>query len=405
MSDIESSIPTEHTDSRLTLNIVQKEDGFVDACVPVRWSVSDELIKSLIDRWFVSPQLVIVVRTLEFQSLGEDLKRPCQTAVFTAPLTSELQYIYFNRPGWNEVRAVIVDTPDQKDKQNLHHACKHATWFRENGELTSAPSANHLKYLELKTALKVFVPQKMFAKNPRPISTKLVKRFYHTKELEACQFRRRLILSVIWAFLLLIVGQVVKLTLTIVGVLTGIRNLQWGELLHPWQGDIDGTIPNVQTSIWFSDRQGKFRPSVLNVFNPIVMFAPAAVVFYVLSFPVGNTRGHGNHHVSNLGWWNTVFFVDASIIALVFIIVMTSRLIQAVEKRQPKSNTDKIVKKLDADEEARLARQARISAALAQMNDANRAANVSLSALPAEKQTIILRYRHIKAKYCKPIVR
>jgi hypothetical protein len=242
----------------------------------------------------------------------------------------------------------------------------------------------------------------MFAKTPRPLSIKLVKRFYHTKELEACQFRRRLILSVIWAFLLLSVGQIIKLTLTVVGLLAGIRDLQWPELRHPWRGDIDGVMPNSETSIWFNDRQGNFRASPLNVINPIVMFIPATVVFFVLSFPIGNTRGHGNHHLSNLGWWYTVLYTDLSIIALVVIFVLTSRLIHVIEKHQPKSTTDRVLRKLDPDEIDRRTRQARISAALAKMNDANRAANVSLHALPADKQTIILRYHHLKSKVCKP---
>ena len=109
--------PTEaqaSTPPRLELHGAVDPRGHADAVIPVRWCVGPELVKTLQERGAYKPYLLLIVRPFSWIGKGERRRKQYhgESLRKLVPLTNELAYVSFSRPGNNEVRAVVVYNED-----------------------------------------------------------------------------------------------------------------------------------------------------------------------------------------------------------------------------------------------------------------------------------------------------
>ena len=398
-------------DTRLEFYIQQSEAGSVAATAPVRWCVSKALIQGIEDRNFVRPQLIIVVRALAEESyLNEKFEAPKETAIYVVPLTRELEYVTFRRPGPNEIRAVIVDANDADAIKHI----RNIRWskpgrnevFNDDGTPTWSVIKKDLKYIELSSSLKVEVPKEMFAPPPPEWINKLVRRFFTNKDDDQCHFRRRTILSVIRAFFLLTFCQLLKVSTFVIWLLFGARDLEPKELLHPWKGEVFGPINTADGTLWWQDKHGNFRPSPLITINPVVLLAIPAFVYGCEQLALTNYQGKDPlaHKLTYPGWWETVLKVDAGIIGVTLgltLLLAAGFGLATLIAHFTKSETHKERLRKLREKEAKELRS-KVLLDLEKMTCTTASAQVSLDALSEGKRTVHLRFSNFKTKVCKP---
>lgn len=396
-------------DTRLELFVQQDEEGAVAAFAPVRWFIEDELVRQIETRGFHNPHLVLAIRAEGNETfLRHNFNAPKETGVYVVPLKRGMEYVTFRRAGPNEIRAIIVNAPDQKAVAALRRIKRakpgENAVFEEDGTPSLSTIRGEFQYIELDYSLTVDVDEEMFAEPPPVWRDKLVRRFFPNRDADQCHLRRRTILSFIGAFFLLTLGQALKLiSLAIVAVLGG-RDIQWKEVFHPWKGEVFGPIHGVDTFLWFQDKRGHFSWTPMLTINPSVLIGLPALVYLFQQWYAHNAN-HGRYQLGFPGWWGIAYRVDfwvvAGTIGAVIVILAVAGIGMLVEKvGSSESHRER------ADRQAAEAARARRSRTLTSLEGLARPQilpqQISLNTLPKGNRTVHLRFSNLKTKVCKP---
>lgn len=380
--------------------------GHVSATVPVRWHIHADLVDKIGKRGFTNPYLLLVVRHLQPYDYGSHVRGidRTNTSAYIIPLTQELQYVNFMRPGQNEIAATIVDIT--KDNSQVVREWKHNPTeidLDKEGKPDWRLSHYNVRAIHTGAVVAVEVPREMFAPEPKLWQKKLVNSFFPTRENDQCHFRKRLIGAFLMAIPIQILGLVLRPIIALWVLYFGFRKVKWSRFwdVNPFglvkdrsKGAYDGTW-------WTRDKEGRRRSGwwmFMSPLVPIVAFAAPAVTFSIFSI-----HNHDSKPIVDWGWWQTVVIVDVLIILAIASILLICLLLVATDtaldrRKARRAKADATTPTASATDQKRLFEELHAMAI-------NRDTRVSLSALPKRKRTIVLRFYDFKAQVCRPFAR
>jgi hypothetical protein len=378
---------------------IGKHNG-ISAVVPVTWCLSDQevqhLTKDLDRKYFV----IISVIKPDGNSYYEE-RRYCR------PLTDQMAYVEFRNPGEHLILAgVMYNGYNKKRFLNIDQRCNgynvysHNLIYKENENWRLANSClQDLGQSDMRASLSVNIDEKLFA--PKPVDYDLVGRFFDTAPIDECHHRKRRFLAY---FMLLTVAPLVYLFrlawfLPFL-LLTGLYARNWRWFLHPfretWSNeeylfayaeyrDKDGKLQQKPT--W---RQLTHWRMIFFIWPTLlcVLCAILELLLLLLKFLAG--------------YWALFSFIGTiamALAAILLIVAMTYVMTWSrIKKRYRQWRTDR------QEAQKQLRRQARkqIVRELRQLGCDLAPKEVSLKALPRQKQTVYLRFNALKAQICRP---
>lgn len=382
----------------MQFNFETKPEGDVAAYLPVRWCVDPtRLLQQIKDRGYKKPHLLICIQHRQVvQTYGDHTTlRVTDTNYFVAPLEQELQYVSFRKPGNNRVLAVIVDA-DNSDTAAALYKLRRATsapveydsLFHETGAAND--SAFRKLYIssriETHVSQDVEVDAEMFAPEPAAWRKSMVRAFFRGRESDQCHFRKRFLTVIGLLALLWIPVKVIQLLLALVStVFLGMPDVDYREVFRPLS-----LAPNAPV------KRAEVRDSVylryfpLWVLNPTVLLVPASVVWFFAD--------------GKWGYWSTVLTVDLWIVGVALVLGIIAGLtlltVNIVRKRRGSASyqEQRRQRKLEADRRRQAALEASVQAMSCTIGDKT----ASVDALPAEKQTVRLKFYRLKGAVCRP---
>lgn len=434
----------EDTEEAIRLFTVQDEQGQVDSVVPLRWCISRETAEQIQERGTEKPQMLIVI-----EQDGQEMDR------YVVPLEAQMQYVRFRRPGENVIHATIVWSPgygysvqDELKKyfgggyynslivrgnpaeealRDLLRAAKRELGSLEGkgdreavatatarldqieAELKAATdSRRHMirndlyetRRLKQEAELTVVVPKEMFAKEPPRWMQWLGKIYpWERAPQDQCALRRR----ALFTLCTLPVSGTLMLTVTMfawlinaicTGVLLffGIRNLDYRPLRRPMDSYPKDIWSDTRPSFWwYAKKEGRDyytsrHPAVIAITPPVVVALSA--IGSVLYLVFGS--------VLLLLCGVAAAFVIATVI-LVVSLLLGDETSQRAEK--------KAAAKAEAIAQLRKEGQEQLKRELEQLACTSASREVSISALPKERRTVVLRFQDLKSKVCRPYAR
>ena len=426
----------EQPDTRLTLHVQQEQEGQVDSTTLVRWCVTQDFLDDIRQRNFHKPYLVLVVRTFTHYTREEEVHTiPRQDGVYVQPLEADARYIRFKRPGENEIRAFIVNAPSRRSRKELyqlettHHDVLEAVrpvrpvneevdddedeseeTPVEDNEVKYVPNYRRIGYLNhinLGVRLLVTVPGEMFAKDYPQWIQKVVRRYFPNKDKDQCHFKKRALACIPILLFMFTIGLIIRLVCAVIGLVIGARGDHlWRNAAKPLQGSIWGPLEYVESSFWFwSKKKDDIRgPNPMWILNPIVMLAPAAIVYALMQTRAHVHTGPANGLLSFPGWWSTLLMVDLAIVSLAVAAVLVVLIVMGIISVGGSSPTlkklgERFGKWLDSWSVRLSERNQR---KLNELVCEGTSETVSYEAIPKDKRTIQLRWARTKAKVCKP---
>lgn len=411
--------------------------GQVDSRTPVRWCVGRPMLKAIEEKGIKDPYVVLVVRSRENDNeYGIERSYWRDTTVYVTRLTAELQFINFQRPGRNDVRAVVIDM-NRDGLEWVHFMRGHVksnndSVFNDDGTLGNTrvyrkKNSYQLTFIDTKARQRVIVDAGVFAPEPAAWRQNLVAAYDLGKGADQCGFRKRfwfgalpltLVGVPVWAY----IPKIVMLALFMFFGRMPNKGF-WKTAANPlnlwsWVNSLDGFTP----SKWWHGKQAM----VLWGLNPPVLLILPSVVWLIMHLPLHHyhVKGHSHHSAwYPMSWPTVTAYVDAALAILVIgaavVILFAGILIAVAEKlvekypRLAKAITNTGVWLLDwwagmqrnvreTKQEKERQRKLRLEAELAAMSCRNTGIAVSLDALPREKQTLRLRAAEFKTRVCKP---
>lgn len=416
----------------LQLSVNIDPTGISEANIPVRWCVGPELLE-LMDQWrVVNPFLLIIVRPyrVEGEHDGQEVRLyDSETARYVVPLTQELQYVSFSRPGNNSIFATIVWGNEgepawylkraMSDDGSAHHLLDRYGNFNTvdrsyrnsvaHGDRTPTYYISNVLY-ETNDELTVVVPSEMFAKEPPQWLKSYVGKFVGGKAFDQCHFRRRAMFAVPFGVIYFPVAYLLRISQLVLGLAAGWRRMHVRSFLHPITygiDDVTGDVRGRRDSIWLYDKHRNPLPGYRQVLNPITPLLLALIIFGLGSIHV--TRGEHIESLLGLSWWASLA-VSLAVHAVPFVLAGVGFVVGAgftaiagtpdverkYKKRQQKA--DQKHARLEAKRQA-------TEQALEAMVCRSAAREASVDALPKQKQTIRLKLQATKHRACRPFAR
>lgn len=346
-------------------------EGQASSTLPVRWCVSRETVKEFKEKG-IKPYLLLVV---------SNEKRETDRYLF--PVTDEMAYVRFRRPGGNLIHATLVWEGRQDPKkiifgrddegrlkadvvktqqprvdaiskqiyelevelEGLAYGYRRDEVRKRIEELgdeqyevrRTEPEIfgirrdfDSIKRLDYEVELQVIVPEEMFAPEPPKWLKRFVGFFFKSKTVDQCHFRKKIIASVPLALLYvpyLIVKEVVILG-SLVGLLfVGRRGINFRPAINPVHHTPEDTWRNVHSSFWFETKKER-DISPLIVLNPIVTLISfmitglTTIIWSETSFKGDKAQEQHFDHLWTGTWWIYLIGVlaPAAIGAVIFLV-------------------------------------------------------------------------------------
>jgi hypothetical protein len=442
-----STATDERVEDAIQLFTVQNEEGQVDSVVPLRWCISRATAEMIQERQIEDPQLVIVI-----ENGGKEMDR------FIVPLEDQMRYISFRRPGTNVVHATImwpksndsvkkvltkrfddgtfrVDLLDYEPPRlaRLHHRLEQLrrsiddAYFRGEDEavrrlevqmdeanaeirtLRGREGHEHIiRYgfdslgrIEGDAQLEVLVPSEMFAREPSRLMSWLGTVHWSSQPRDQCHLRKRALVTVGTGPLVLLLMAVVLASaeivqLVVIGALlfVGKRNINFGVLKDPLVSPKEAQW-GVKPSRWIkrkvTESGGYTHYRDRHVFwflvNPpmIVVCVGIGVVFYAFT---------------DAAW---PIILSGSAVLFFGLAVWIGEMLAGGPLARLNKRREEAVRKLL--QEARQRALEERNRELEQLACSGVSREVSLSALPRNRRTVVLRFQNVKAKVCRPFAR
>lgn len=336
---------------RLTADV--SPEGQASSTIPVRWCVSRETVQEFKDKG-IKPRLLLVV--------SSDKR---ETDRYLVPVTDEMVYVRFRRPGRNLIHATLVwqkegyDDPKkiffkrddegrfrteviatqrprvdaiskqiqelEVEHESLAYGYRRGKVMKRINELAAERSEarqtepeifgirqdfNSIERLDYEEEMRVAVPDEMFAKEPPKWLKRFVGFFFKTKLVDQCHFRRQVIFSVLLAPLYMVYLMAKELViLGSLGVLlfAGRRRINFRPAINPVHHTPKDTWRNVHSMFWFETKRGELSP--LATFNPLVIAISFIVTLFTTiiwseaSFKGDKAQGQHFDHLWGGTWW------------------------------------------------------------------------------------------------------
>ncbi len=423
----------------LQLFIQQPEQGSVDATVPVRWCTSPALAQMLEDKGAINPFLYITIRPYTQGTFDDADVRiyKSDSARYLVPLTQEMQYVSFSRPGHNEVAATIVWNQEGKGVHTLQaifarrkdddwtksfQAYSESTFMSEMNVTYKTRSRQYSGCIlgEASDTISVDVPSDMFAKEPPQWVKDYTGKFSDTKAFDQCRMRRRVLISMIFLPLFFLIGYTFRTALMVVGSFWGLRKMRFGNFVHPFRERAEDVMADIHRSdwrepFWFIKADGSIRSPIRWPINPISIVLLATGLWVIGSIQTGTDENMERL----LGWsWLQALSVSVAIhlllIALIAVgcvlvlifgalmgVVPAENISARLTTRRQRRELAK-AKQQELDQKEQLAE---LSRQLRGMTCTMESSKVSVDALPANKRSVRLRLQMTKQKVCKPYAR
>ena len=370
----------------ITLTTSLRADGEGDSVVPVRWCVGRALVQHLKDRDVDDAQVLIVVTHPVTDT---------ETDRYLVPLTNEMAFVRFRRPGANVVRAAVV-SPDslyglKKVREKVLGRDKDG-WDYNVMDALGSVSTGYLRPYGTTDRITVSVPEEMFAKEPsRAVKTYVKWLFPRWRFYDECGWRKQKLLAFgLSPFVLvyLILRELLLIPILFTQSFFGFRGARWGLLVHPLRNPIEVANPDPGTCRWLQKKDGT-DTTWLMALNPVTVLA--VTLFGVL---IGSLVSW-LFDVTDL----TGFFIGLGIVgsALVLLALTGDRLSSAITR------WGVAMRRRAAETEAREHREALEDLESLVCNGGPRPA--TLGAVPRHHRTARLRYQAVKARVCKQFAR
>lgn len=369
----------------ITLTASLRADGGGDSVVPVRWCVGRELVEHLKRQQITDAHVLIVVTHPVSDT---------ETDRYLVPLTNELAFVRFRRPGANIVRAAVV-TPLHYGlktvRQKILGKDKDGWDYRAMDSLGTVISSYVTAYGSTDT-LHVEVPAEMFAKEPsRAVRTYVTWLFPRWRFYDECGWRKQKLLAfglAPFVLVYLLLRELVLLPILLMQSFFGFRGARWGLLVHPLRNPIEVANPDPGTCRWLEKKDGT-DTRWLTVLNPVSVAVVVGLGFLIgslVSWLFGTTDLTG-------------FFIGLGIMGgvLVLLVVTGERLSRVIDR------SGAAMRRRKRELEEREHREALEDLESLVCNGGPRPA--TLGAVPRRHRTARLRYQAVKARVCKQFAR
>ncbi len=435
-SEAQASVPP-----RLELHCAVDPQGHADAVIPVRWCVGPELVKTLQERVVFKPYLLLIVRPFAWISQGARRRKHYygESLRKLVPLTNELAYVSFSRPGFNEVRGVVVYNEEGGGARFELGPVFTAgdsfgykvSIFDDYGDFYRSSFRRYMGKLRytgvllshLTDSIDVEVPAEMFAKEYPEWVKAYVGKFFTSKPKDQCHMRKRtLFFAAPFSLVYFPIAYLVRIVSLIGGLVFGLRGLNPMSFIHPIKSgmlNVTASADSIKRSVWFKAKNGKRRPLAIMMLNPVSPLF-VGVIFWLIG-TIHVTRHERIVGLVGWTWWKylvVAYLVQVALAAVCLLLLGLMAIVSMVIG----SSLSKGVSTWSSTNWGRFASKRRENRKLAKLEHKAQAlkdldrelnamvcrpsdAGVSLDALPKRKRTVQLRFQETKNKVCRPFAR
>ena len=375
--------------------------------VPVRWCVEREELEELKKRGVLDTYILLVVVPLE------GMGRSYAESRYLVKLDQMMEFITFYRPGRHKIFGAIVWDGNESEMKKIFLSRSDKGVFKmelydywasfksELDNFRSCLSRWWNRSIGL-TEIEVMVPKEVFAKEPPKWEQKWVNMFFKEPAKNQCEYRKRRIFAytVQPPFVILFGGVYVvavclfRFLVVLFLLLCGTRGINFRPIIHP--------IKMENRDIWWALRGSVFNPKwedrigrkhpflVLLPFTPIVVFGIGLGTYLILDL-------YHSLSIAKLLLVMTIMISSAvGCLGLISLrnFILIKKEIAEIEKLGVSSEWDYEVVRKKKTLESRY-REYEIIAC-------NGNFTPKIDALPPKKRTIILRYKNLKGRVCKP---
>ncbi len=306
----------------LELHFDINPEGEVDSYLPVRWTITEELVNKLLEKGYTSPHIVLVVSSItRYQgnsSLGFDYDT---RKVYAKALTeTPMQYVQFVSKGDNLVSAHIIDLADVDTRHALDSAKRRPgqlnlpiTTLNQFEDQVAASTPKRIrvrrtggyyeerhdklrinnKYAQVITSAiqRVQVPSEFFAKEPPAWQQNIAGLFFDdVKGVDQCASWKKLIWGMVLFLPFQFYGLFARVGTLLYALFVGKRRLPLKELfaLHPHEF---ARAIKYEPTFWFHEANGRERTArdFVQWISPlaILIYAAFAALATLVAYVVG----------------------------------------------------------------------------------------------------------------------
>jgi len=371
--------------------------------VPIRWCVEKEELEDLKKRRVVNPYVLLVVVPLE----GKDPFRA--ESRYLIELDQMMEYVSFNRPGKHKIFGAIVwgENEFEMKKRFLSRFDKGRGYFRTRLYDYDNPESDFDNFCSCLsscgniglTEIEVVVPKEVFAKEPPKWEREWVNMLFEEPAKNQCEYRKRRIFAytVQPPFVILFGGGYVVATClfrflaALFLLLCGMKGINFKPIIHPMRMEnrdiwwaLKGSVFNPK----WEDRIGRKHP-----FLVLLPFAPISVLGI----------GLGIYLILNLSHSLSIDKFLLTMTTVIGLAVGVFGLISLINFKKVKGEIEKIGVSSEWDYEAvRKKKTLESRYREYEIIACNGNFTPKIDALPPKKRTIILRYKNLKGRVCKP---
>lgn len=407
-------VVTQSEEEAISLFTLQDENGQVDSAVPLTWCVSNETAQNL-QSVGEKPYLLIVI-----EQDGYEMDRDI------VPLTAQMCYVRFTRPGENVIHATIVwrssfsDVNPQKlflekDDFGQYKAdiLERPDHYRIDVDRPDEPRIrrgfDYIRRLHQEAKLGVVVPEEMFAKKPMRLTRwlgNLYIKLWERPPRDPCSLRRRaiftavtlplvavsLLLSAIYMYALLVLNAIAL-------AVSGKRDVRYRRMFSGGIGPKEAWDYAEPSVWWYKKKVVRARVYADGGEKDLVRYQLRHPAFFAINPPA--ILGAALVGLAFSILFNTMLYLVLAVSAvflLGLLIVVATLLAKGPVSRLRKKMEEKGDQLLEQQKEA-------LTLELEQLTCNGQVPKPSLAALPRGRRTVALRYDHLKAKVCKPFAR
>ena len=364
-----------------------------------RWCVDKDTIERLKQQRVLNPFVLLVVA----RDRGGYFE---ETGVKVVPLDQAMEFFEFHAPGRHRVFAKVVwffgnSAKRDQDQEELYRFFNQFQYkVRESlvdrsGKLNE--SITKLGNIRMPSdiafaSVDVVVPEGHFAKEPAEWEKWWVNLWFESQPRNRCQFRKRRILAYFFQPVVVLPWLVFKVTATALYTLFwtffGLRNIEYSAIFHPFRYDFEnlGHITQDRTCVFLEDKTGKERSPAFILLMPMAQIL--SLMLAVLARKIIDLM-LGAH--SSILWW--LLGVNVVVLAVIFFVFSGG-----LGRLWPEETEEQLLAKRNKDIEGRYA-------IYNEMMCSTESAKVSVSALPASRQTLYLKFQEFKRKHCLPFAK
>lgn len=408
-----TGIVTQSAEEAISLFTVQDEQGQVDSSVPLRWCISHETARRLQSMGVENPYMLIVIEQGGYE-----------TDRYIVPLTAQMCYVRFIRPGKNVIHATIVwrgsslgaTDPKKVFGRRSDYGDYTATVlarfdYRTDEGRPESRIRRHfddVRRLTEDARLNVVVPKEMFAKEPLRLTRWLGNRYMSLWERaprDPCSLRRRAIFTAATlpfvAMAMFVFGILLYMVLALnalVLLVSGRRDVRYRRMfsLDMYPKDI---WRHTEPSVWWNKREVRTYKHASGYEEEIVRYQPRHPVFFIVNPPVILSAALVGGVLSIFA--DTMLYIVLAVMAVFVLGLLT--LVVTLIARGPisryREGQEKEREQLRQQQKEALTQELELLACNGQPREP------SLSALPRGQRTVKLRYDRLKTRVCKPFAR